>query len=174
MIKQAMSLWKVDSETDSQLLNPEVPFHCSSMKKSIFSLTLQDEKTEVLFSLGLVSYASFFLRRKMKSFDSSLKWKSQCFLCVFSSVDFQILVHQQALSSFKVCPESHHLSSPPLLALCYPPPPVLTRLLQYPSSLPPALLQLYLPLLYTDRWLSKGSQIISLTTLELRAHPSPS
>lgn len=170
MITQAMSLWKVNS----QLWNPEVPFHCSSIKKSIFSLILQDEKTEVLFSLGLVSYASFFPPRKMKSFDSLLKWKSQCFLCVFSSVDFQILVHQQASSSFRVCPESHHLSSPWLLALCSPPPPVLTRLLQYPSSLTPAPLQLHLPLLYPDRQLSKGSQIISLTTLELRAHPSPS
>ena len=96
-------------QRDSQLLKPEVPFHCSSMKKS---------KTEVLFSLGLVSYASFFPRRKMKSFDSSLKWKSQCFLCVFSSVDFQILVYQQALSSFKICPEPHQLSSPLPLALC--------------------------------------------------------
>lgn len=172
MITQAMSLWKVDSETDSQLWNPEVPFHCPSMKKSIFSLTLPNEKTEVLFSLGLVSYASFFPPRKMKSFDSWLKWKSQCSLCVFSSVDFHILVHQQALSSFKACPESHHLSSPPLLALCYWPPPVLTRLLQYPSSLPLAPLQHHLPLLYTDRRLSKGSQNVSLTTLELKAHPS--
>ena len=52
-----------DSEQDSELWSPEVPFHCTLVKKSVFSLILQDEITKVLFWFGLVSYAFFFPKK---------------------------------------------------------------------------------------------------------------